>query len=219
MNRINKKNTLIEDYLYPFSGAEDEEVIDYFTDFFKPYTEIINQIEAAVMFHNKPLYAAIIFILAAVIYFLKIVSESQFPTFLFVCALVPIYYLFILVGGGTILKSLCIEMPKLPDDAPDRIRSVREIVEIIYKPLRFTWQIGYFIYHAYVCPNLIDTVVILIGITLLGMICCVIDFWIILAVPLVLFVIVPGILTQKAVYSFIMLHLGHPLPDDPKKED
>ena len=108
---------------------------------------------------------------------------------------------------------MSIKIPDLPEDAPNRIRSLKEIVTIIYKPLTFLYQFFFFIYRTYVCPNIVDTIAILGIFILLGIICIAVNVIIIISIPIYTFLILPPLLTRETVYNGIMLHLGHPIPE------
>ena len=216
--RISRENTMIENYLYPLAGMTDEEIIDYFTDYFSSLSDVIYQIEAALLLHNIPLYAIIVFGMFTLLYLLRVVADSSFPTPLFAFALIPLFQLFRSVGGFSIFRPMKINIPDLPPDAPNRIRDLKEIIEIIYKPLTFSWRLAFFIYRTYVRPNLIDTIALLLLIAIIGLICMVVDFTVLIGIPLAVVLFAPAILTRKAVYDTIMLHLGHPLPELNGKE-
>ena len=212
--RICRENTLIENNLYPFAGNTPEEIIDYFTKLFSPFAEILYQIEGALLFHNIPLYLVICLLSTMLLYASHIVVVSSFPTFFYLISLIPLIQFFRSIGAFTMFKSLTIELPKLPQDAPNRIRTLKEIIELIYPLLAFIWRFVFFIYRTFLCPNFVDTLALLLLFVFSGFIVMVLDFTIVLIFPLLIILLAPGILTRKSVYDGIMRHLGHPLPED-----
>lgn len=211
--RLNRENTLIEDNSYPLEGMHEEDICEYFTSVFKPYESIIKQFEAALFLHNVPLYITIIIICGIFITSFKVVVESEFPTIIFLICLYPSINLLLLVGGRNMLSSLCIEIPDLPEGSPSRVMNVEEIVNIIWKLLTFVWRIVFFAYRTFVCPNVIDIIVFLFTVIVCGLLLCVLDGLFILSVILAILLFFPPLLTREIVYSYLMAHLGHPLPE------
>lgn len=216
--RLNRENTLIEDNSYPLEGMHQEEICKYFTVVFKPYEPIIKQFEAALLLHNVPLYITIIIICGIFITALKVVVDSEFPTIFFFICLIPSINMLLLIGGRNMLSLLCIEIPELPEGLPNRVMSVDELVRILWRPLTFIWRIVFFAYRVFVCPNIIDIIAFLFTVIVFGLLLCVLDGVFIFSVILGIFLFFPPLLTREYVYSFLMAHLGHPIPEKEKED-
>lgn len=211
--RLNRVNTLIEDNSYPLEGMHENDICDYFVSVFKPYESIIKQFESALLLHNVPLYITIIIVCGIFVTSFKVVVESEFPTIIFIICLYPSINLLLLVGGRNMLSSICIEIPDLPEGSPNRVLNVEELVKVSWKLLTFLWRIGFFVYRTFVCPNIIDIIVFLFAVIVFGLLLCVLDGLFIFTVVLCILLFFPPLLTREVVYSFLMAHLGHPLPE------
>lgn len=207
--RINRENTLIEDNSYPLAGMREEDICKFFTDALHPYTPIINQLQGALLLHNVPLFCTILAGVFVFLYSFRIVSNSEFPTVLFIIAVYPLCMLLLKLGGGNMLKSLCIKLPVLPENEPARIRPLKEIVALAWMPILFAWRVGFFVYRVFVCPNIIDIAVLLFAIVVIGLLCCAIDVVLCTGVVLYIALICPALFTRKFVYNFIRKHLGN----------
>lgn len=220
MQRINRQNTMLENYLIPLAGTTPEERIDFYCNLFNPYSEIIYQFQAALLLHNIPLYILIIFLSIFFIYITYLIEASPFPTLLFFLSLIPLAQLARELGSSSIFKSLIIELPQLPADAPNRIRNLEEIFDLLHPPFTFFWRLGFFIYKSILCPNLVDTFALFLIIIGLGVLLMIIRIWVVLTIFLVFVLAMPTILTRKFVYDNVMYHLGHPFPElEHQKED
>ncbi|OHS96635.1 hypothetical protein TRFO_37155 [Tritrichomonas foetus] len=211
--RINRENTLIEDNSYPLAGMHEEDICNYLTTVLKPYEPFFNQFQAAVLLHNVPLYITILLISFVFLYTFKIIVDSEFPTIFFLIALYPMVNLILLIGGQNVLTNLCIEIPELPESAPDRVRPIHEIIQIVWKPLIFTWRAAFFAYRTFLCPNIVDIIVFLAVVIISGLLLCVLDGLLILSILVAICLIFPPLLTREVVYAFLMAHLGHPFPE------
>lgn len=211
--RISRENTLIEDNSYPLAGMHEADIIDYFTDKLSPYSYFFEQVQSALYLHNLPLYFTIVIIVIMFLYTLKVVENSRFPTIIFLTMIYPIQCFFLKVGGNSIFNSLCIDLNTINETGPNRIRSVREIISLSWKPILFCWRLLFFIYRVFVKPNVIDITVLMIGTMLIGLILCMINGVFILGLFLSLFLIFPPLLTRNYVYTFLMIHLGNPIID------
>lgn len=214
--RINRENTLIEDNSFPLAGMRESDIIDYFTDKCAPYSYIFEQVQTALYLHNIPLYSAIVIMVALFLYILRAVNNSRFPTIFFLIMIYPIQCFFLKIGGNNIINSLCIDINTIHETEPNRIRSVREIVSLSWKPVLFCWRMLFFVYRVFVLPNTIDIIVLIIGTVIIGLILSIINGVFILGLILCLFLIFPPLLTRNSVYKFLMVHLGNPIVDKPK---
>lgn len=213
MQRINRQNTIIENYLIPLAGTTAEEKTAYYCQLFRPYEEIIFQFEGALLLHNIPLYVFIIFLCFAFIYITYLIEISPFPTFLYFISLIPAVQLAKEIGCFTIFKSMMIKLPDLPKDSPNRIRTLEEIFNLLHPCLTLIWRIGYFIYHTILFPNIVDTIALFTIIVLLGLISIIVSTTVIIGVFISSILFLPTILTRNFVYTNIMYHLGNPFPE------
>lgn len=113
--------------------------------------------------------------------------------------------------GYSIISSVCKELPVLPSNAPDRIRSVEEVAKLSWKPYLFVWRTLFFCYRVFLKPNITDIVVFVIFSIVVGLVFCVLDGVLILGAILVVFLILPPIVTRSFVSSFLMARLGSPI--------
>lgn len=207
---------MIENSSFPLAGWRENDIKAFFTELLRPYTGIIIQIQAALLFHNIPLYCVIVFSAIVFIYLLSIVVYSDFPTIFYFISVIPVFNAFLLLGGKEFLHSLCVELPDLPVTSSKRIRSLDEIVSILWRPLLYVWRVVFFIYRMYLCPNIVDISVFLVIIAIIGLLLCVVNGIVVLSVNLIILLTFPGILTRDAVYHFIIARFGHSIPEDSK---
>jgi len=210
---------MIENYQYPLAGMEEEEICEYFTDLLSPYSSFFDHLQSALYLHNIPLFCFIFIFVLGFFHLLKVIVSSKFPTVFFLASIIPVVQLFCLLGGNSLFKTILRDMPVLPIDDPKHIRPVKSIVRHLWKPLSSLWMLGFFVYRTLLCPNVVDTITLLILITLVGLLFCIFDFILIFQVIAIFFLIVPSILTKERVYRSLMLHIGHPYLAPSKDKD
>jgi hypothetical protein len=204
--RINRENTLIEDHSYPLAGMREEDVCRFFCDAIRPFVPHISQIQGAVLLHNIPFFCVIIVLSSVFLYSFRIVNDSGFPMFLYVLGLYPLLCLLFKLGGQSMVKSFYVKLPDLPETAPDRIRTIEEIVEMVWKPTLVIWRIGFFVYRTYVCPNVVDIIVLLSSLVLLGFVFMAVNVVAVAFVALFILLTFPALLTRKSVFDFLVRH-------------
>ena len=211
--RITRENTIIEDKSYPLAGMREDDICDFLTAHLKPFEPVTCQIQAAIFLHNVPLYITMLLTCSIFLYSFKVVSCSEFPTMIFIISLYPLINLILLIGGKNVLQSMCIQIPQLPESAPDRIRPINEIIKLGWKPIVFLWRVGFFIYRTYLCPNVVDIVLFLFVAIVSGLLLCTLDGILILSILVAICLILPPLITREWMYNFIIAHLGHPFPE------
>lgn len=209
-----QKLTMIDMHTYPLAGYHKEEAIIYFSSLLKPYSYIIDQIQNALLLHNLPLYFLTLFLGTVLIYLMYIIHFTDFPSFLFLIALIVLSEIFFMFGGGSIIKNMFVELSPSQWDPPnpDRLRTIEEIVSLGFYPTLIIWRTLFFAYKSIIKPNLIDSIILLIGLAVVGSFFCVIRPLTVFAIGFYGVMIVPALLTRRIVYNFLMAHLGHPIP-------
>lgn len=196
--RLNRQNTLIEDNLQPCAGMTPEEIQKKFVKAIEPYKEYIDQIQGALYLTNIPLFALLIGTVIAVFVIFGVLS-AILPRTAVLLITIPLLELFYCFDAQKLVKKLFIELPEKQADAPDRIRSLEEIVAIFWKPALFIWRVGFFVYRTIVCPNVVDTITLILATIIVSLInkhLCLIT---ICAILFVLALIAPAILIKTPV--------------------
>jgi hypothetical protein len=212
--RINRPNTLIEDHSYPLAGMREDDICRYFSDIVSPHSYLIDQIQGALLLHNIPLFCLILFCSALFFYSFAVVRDTGFPVAFYVFGVYPLGNLILKLGGLNVLRSLCITLPNLPHSAPDRVRTIPELVELLWRPVLYVWRVGFFVYRTFLCPNVVDITIFLIALTLAGLFYCVLNVLVIATGCWAIFLIFPAVFTRPYVYEPLVKHLGRPVTDD-----
>jgi hypothetical protein len=167
--RLNRENTLIENNLYPLAGFHPPDVRKKFVSILTPFETDILQIEAALLLHNLRLFAVlfVFFVGFEILSILITPCVISYLTYAFI--LVPIATLVYTLGGVSFVRSLYLkELPALSPDSPRRLRTLEEIVGIIWFPLLWGWRGAFFVYRTFVCPNAIDTAALVVAVVFGG---------------------------------------------------
>ena len=187
--RLNRQNTLIEDNLQPCSGMTPDEIQKKFVNAMKPYEEFVNQIQAALYLINVKLYVALCIAVAAVIAVFSLLICSSVPNTIVFIITIPIIELFYCFDAHIAIKKLFIEIPK-----DKKIKSLEELAALFWRPVLTIWRIGFFVYRTFVYPNAVDTIVFILAALAVGFINKFIPIFVIIALALVAFVVLPPVL-------------------------
>jgi len=204
--RINRQNTLIQDHSYPLAGMREEDICRFFCEAVRPLAPLVAQVQGALLLHNIPFFCFIVVISVGVLYSFRVISDSGFPVFLYAVSFYPLCCLLLKIGGQAIVKSFYIKLPELSEAAPDRIRTIEEIVERVWKPALMIWRGVFFIYRTYLCPNVVDIIVFMCAMIVVGLIYCTVNLVAIAFVMLLFVLTFPALLTRKTVYDFLVRH-------------
>jgi hypothetical protein len=128
MSRLSRKNSLIEDNLYPMAGCHRDEVEKKFVEILTPFENDILQFESALLLHNIPLFVvyALFFVGFLVVSLLATKCFLSSLTYAFI--VIPIFTLVYNLGGVSFGRSLYKPLPELPEDNQRRIRPLAELV-------------------------------------------------------------------------------------------
>ncbi|EAY04818.1 hypothetical protein TVAG_226310 [Trichomonas vaginalis G3] len=195
--RLNRENTLIENNLQPYAGCTPEECQAKFVKAFTPYKEFIEQFQAALLLHNIKFFVAILTTVIGLIVLFSLLLASSIPNLVVAIIAIPILELFYCFDAHIHVKKLYLaELPKLADNAPDRIRTLEEIFAVAWKPVLLIWRFGFYVYATFACPNPVDTIAFIILAIILGLLNKVVCFFGIFSFCLVLALVTPAILIK-----------------------
>jgi hypothetical protein len=167
--RLNRENTLIENNLYPLAGCHPPEVQSKFVSILKPIEADILQIEAALLLHNLPLLAVFSVFLIGFVSLSLLLTPCLISYLTYAFIAVPLLTLVYTLGGVTFGRSLYLKsLPELPETHPRRVRTLAEIVAVVWPVLLWGWRIAFFVYRTFVCPNAIDVIALTTTSVLLG---------------------------------------------------
>ena len=195
--RLNRENTLVENNLQPCSGMFPEDIQKKFVKALEPYKEYIDQFQAALWLHNIPLFGVIMGIAVGLFVLFELLRLSSIPNVIVFIITIPILELFYCFDVHKHIKKLFIELPQTAADAPDRIRSLEELISYTYKPILTIWRIGFFIYRTYLYPNVVDTIAFILGAIVIGLLSLIsIPFFEIFSIAIIVALVVPGLLSK-----------------------
>ena len=194
--RLNRENTLIENNLYPCAGMHPKDVQSKLLKILKPYENDILNLESALLLHNIPLLAAFGGYLVGFFILSNILINSFVSSLAYGIIFVPLFHLFYCLGGVQFGRKLYKPLPNLSAEDPLRIRPLEELLTWFWCPILWGWRVGFFVYRTFVCPNVVDTALIIVAIILLNLIFKVINAFILIIILLVLSLAAPAILTQ-----------------------
>jgi hypothetical protein len=214
MARLNRENTFIENNQYPLAGLHPPDVEVKFAEILKPLETDILQLEAALLLHNIPLFAVFAGYLIGFFVLSILLTKSIISPLTYSFIFVPLFHLVYLFGGIDFGRTLYLaEIPNLPADRRDRVRSVPELLHWFAPTLKWGWRFGFFIYRTFVCPNIVDTIVLILAAILLGFIAKLINPLVLLLALIVIALFVPAILTKTPAGQFL-----EQLAEDRKKK-
>ena len=194
--RLNRENTLIENNLQPCSGMRAEEIQKKFVKALEPYKDYIDQFQAALLLYNVPLFGVIMGIAVGLFIVFELLRCSSVPNVVVSIIAIPILELLYCFDVHLRIKKLFIELPQTAPNAPDRIRSLEELVSYIYKPVLTIWRIGFFVYRTFLCPNVVDTIVLIVVSILLGLISRILPFFEIICLSIIILLAIPALLSK-----------------------
>jgi hypothetical protein len=194
--RLHRENTLIENNLYPLAVYNPADIQKKFVEILRPLETDILQVEAALLLHNVPLLAvlAIFFLGIEALALLLTPCLISYLTLVFIT--VPAFTLVYTLGGVSFGRSLYLkELPVLSADNPRRLRTLEEIVAIIWFPLLWGWRAAFFFYRLFVAPNAIDTIGFVVVAVILGWIFKILNLLKLLVLATVIGLVTPALFT------------------------
>jgi hypothetical protein len=206
MNRLWRRNTLIEDNLYPLAGCHPPEVKAKFADSLEPIKEDIIQIEAALLLHNIRLFVVVVVFVVAFLS-LSLVLSSVLSPLAWAAIVVPLATLVYNFGGVGLARSFYFKLPDSAYNGPARVRSLDEILDFAWFPLLWGWRIAFFVYRTYVCPNGVDAVVLIVAVVLIALVGKIINFLAILLAIAIVLLITPAVLTRTPLGTWAAQHI------------
>lgn len=191
--RINRENTLIENNLYPFAGFSREEIIESFVKSCRPYEDHIMQFQAAFLLHNMRLFLALICIVVGLNSFIYMLFSCDISAAIILLIIIPLLELIYCFDVHISIQKLYIEVPKLDAEDPSRLRPLESLVAMFWKPVLVVWRAGFFVYRTIVCPNPIDSVILIVLLLILGVINRIVHLGALLSISSFLFVLFPAV--------------------------
>lgn len=202
--RLNRENTMIENNLYPLAGFHPADGQKKLCEMLAPFEQDILQIQGALLLHNIPLFVQLTGVLLGFVVLSGVLASKGLPSLVYGAIFVPLWHLFYLLGGVALLrKSYLKELPKLDEKNPRRIRTLEELMKWFYMPMNWGWKIGFFIYRTFVCPNIVDTAVMIVVFIILGAIFKAINAFVVMGLLVTIFLGAPAVLAMTPAGDFV----------------
>jgi hypothetical protein len=182
-----------------------EPAIDTLVHILTPFEDDILQLESALLLHNLPLFAALVFFLVGFLWLSLALTHSCLSPLVYVIIVIPALHLFYLWGGVDVGRSLYAEsLPRLPPDDITRVRTVKELLGWFAPIIQWGLQAMSGVYRTFVDPNVVDTVVLVIGVILLGVFARLVNPLRLLLWLVVIGLAAPAVLTKSyQVYAYL----------------
>jgi hypothetical protein len=169
-------------------------------DFLSANSLTVDQIQAAVLLHNPPLFLAFIGLFLSFTLISITITTDFISPIAYVLVLWPAYSLakeFALRQIKTFIVRLYIQIPQLGEDVAYRLRSPDELTDLVLPAVVWRDSVGAWHHRTLAHPGAVDTTVLILGTLLVGFVCRAVNPFGLIAVSGCAVLGLPALLTRS----------------------